>query len=127
MTLAEYLAFMEQHPLPRIEGDLVLEGIRFDTSHYDEGSDILYIHVEDDRPRHQWFDETQEGHAVQFTLDDHVHDAILMSPRLHLERDGFVAVTVREGGVTDRIPRDVIEPLLVDMVWPDVPDHVWDD
>lgn len=127
MTLAEYLEFEARHPLPRIEGDLVLDGVRFDSSHYNEGADILYIHVEDDRPRHAWFDETAEHHAVMFTLEDRVHDAILMSPRLRLERDGFVAVTVRDGGPTDRIPRDVIEPLLVDMVWPEMPDGIWED
>jgi hypothetical protein len=105
-------------PRPRIEGNLVIDGVRFDSCRYDEGSDILAIHVEDERPRHPWLDDTPEGHYVQFALDGSLHDVDLMSPKLQLEQDGCISITAREGGPTDRIAREVIEPLLVDTVWP---------
>lgn len=107
--------------IPEIPGDLVIDGVRFDAYHYDESSDILYVHVMDERPRHDGFDETAEGHAIMFALDDTAHDAILMGPRHYLERDGRFDITPREGGPTQTIPRELLEAMLVDTPMPDVP------
>lgn len=100
--------------LPVIPGDLVLDGVRFDAYHYYEKGDVLYVHVMDDRPRHDGFDETLEGHAVMFALDDTAHDAILMGPRHYLERDGRFDITPREGGRMQTIPRELLESMLID-------------
>jgi hypothetical protein len=108
--------------IPEIPGDLVIDGVRFDAYHYDEGSDILYVHVMDERPRHDGFDETREGHAIMFALDDTAHDAILMGPRHYLARDGRFDLTPRDDGPTETIPRELLESMLIDTPMDDVPD-----
>lgn len=107
--------------IPEIPGDLLIDGVRFAAYHYDEGADILYVHVMDDRPRHDGFDETLEGHAVMFALDDTAHDAVLFWPRYYLELKGRFDITPREGGPTETIPRELLESMLID-----TPTDDWD-
>jgi hypothetical protein len=101
--------------IPAIPGDLYIHGVRFDAYHYDEKADVLYLHVMDDRPRHDGYDDTAEGDAILYALDGTAHDAILIDPRWKLERYGRLDITPCEGdGSTETIPRALLEAMLVD-------------
>lgn len=106
------------YPRPRIPHDIVVDGVRLDSFSYNERSDSLALHVEDGRARHPWVDETPEGHFVMFSLDGSVNQVEILGPKDYLARDGYLAITAREGGPTDRIARELIEPLLVDTPLP---------
>lgn len=116
--MATHAKALEIFPRPRIGGMLVIDGVRFDTSRYNQGADMLTVHTDDFEPRHPEVDETPEGHYVVFALDGSLNQVTFVSPKLRLAQEGCVSITIREGGTTDLIPRDVIEPLFIDTIWP---------
>jgi hypothetical protein len=59
-------------------------------------------------------DDTREGHTVFLGEHDRVICLLVNGARWHLDRDGAIDVTLRDGGPTTRLPREVVEPLLVD-------------
>ncbi len=72
---------------------VTIAGITFDRVSYDEGADVLYLHV-GDPSRATDFDETPEGHAVRFGPEGDVIGLTLVSPKRRLERDGEFRVTL---------------------------------
>lgn len=116
---ARHARALEIFPRPRISGEIVIDGVRFGSSRYDQGSDILSLHADDERPVHEWWDETPEHHMVRFARVGSVHQVSLMSPKLQLEREGCISITAREDGPTDRIAREAIEAQFIDTIWPE--------
>lgn len=92
---------------------LTIDGVAFDRYHYDEVADTLCFHT---GPA-EWavdFDETPEDHPLRFSGSGRLLSLMVCNARLLLDRDGMIEVTLREGGSTTRLSREVVEPLLVD-------------
>jgi hypothetical protein len=92
---------------------LTIDGATFDRYHYDEVADTLCFHT---GPA-AWavdFDETAEDHHLRFDADGILLSLMICNARWLLDRDGAIEVTLRAGGPTTRLERNVIEPLLVD-------------
>jgi hypothetical protein len=87
-------------------------GVRFTHASYDEGGDYLYLTK--GVPLGPADGDTREGHAVFPGEDGRIVCVILNGARRHLDRDGAIGVTLREGGPTTRLSREVVEPLLVE-------------
>jgi uncharacterized protein YuzE len=83
--------------------------ITFDRVSYDADGDVLYLHV-GDPTRAVDFDETPEGHGVRLDADGHVVGLTLVSPKLLLERDGELRVTLP---VPSDVPAEHLAPALV--------------
>lgn len=72
---------------------MTIADITFDRVEYDAGADVLYLHV-GDPSRAVDFDETPEGHAVRFDSDGELVGLTLVRPKLLLEREGELRITV---------------------------------
>jgi len=83
-------------------------------SYYQQG-DVLYLSVgpPTGRPAPD-MDETLEGDTVFFDADGHVTGVTMIGPRIMLERDGTLNVTLPSRRIAARFPREVVEPLLVE-------------
>jgi Protein of unknown function (DUF2283) len=69
--------------------------IVFDHADYDSEQDILYLHV--GKPEEGEGEETPEGHVVRYAPGtNRIVGLTMMNPRLILERDGHLTVTVPE-------------------------------
>ncbi len=67
----------------------------FDHADYDSEQDILYLHV--GKPEEGEGEETPEGHVVRYAPGtNRIVGMTMMNPRLILERDGHLTVTVPE-------------------------------
>jgi hypothetical protein len=92
---------------------VVIGGIAFDSCHYDEVADTLCFHIGPTA----WaidFDETVEDHHLRFGAEGQLLSLTILNARWLLDRNGAIDVTLREGGPTTRLPRDVVEPLLAE-------------
>lgn len=87
-------------------------GVRFDHADYDEAADYLYLTK--GAPLGPADSETPEGHTVFLGADDRVTCLLVNGARWHLDHHGVIEVTLHEGGATTRLPRELIEPLLVE-------------
>jgi hypothetical protein len=96
----------------RLERPLAVCGVRFDRLHYYEDAELLYLHK--GLPLNLAEGDTREGHTVFVGVDDRVIGLLIQCPRQDLDRYGAIEVTLRDGGPTTRLERDVVEPLLVD-------------
>ncbi|MDO8184034.1 hypothetical protein Q5424_02550 [Conexibacter sp. JD483] len=110
---------LKVYPRPRVSGEIVIDGVRFTSSRYNQKGDILSLHIDAERPAHQWWDETPEHHMVRFALDGALQQVCLMNPRYLLERQDVIAVTAREDGPTSRIGRAAVEAQFIDTIWPE--------
>jgi len=97
----------------RTPAPLVIGEAHFDLYHYDAEADVLYLHVDAAANTTEW-DGTDEGHGVRFDADGKLIHATLVNAEWLLNREGTLDVTPREGGPTTRLPREVVEPLLVE-------------
>jgi hypothetical protein len=80
----------------------------FSYADYDSENDVLYLHVA--APESAEGIETPEGHVVRYAPDsDRIVGLTLMSPRLILEREGRLAVTIPE---TVEAPTESLAPIL---------------
>jgi len=69
--------------------------IVFDRADYDAEHDVLYLHVGE--PSEGEGEETPEGHVIRYAPGTHrIIGLTMMSPRLILERDGQLSVTIPE-------------------------------
>lgn len=91
---------------------VVICGVRFPHVNYDGQGDLLYLTK--GLPLGVASGDTREGHAVFLGEDGRVIGVIVMGARWHLERDGALNVTLRKGGPTTRLEREVVKPLLVE-------------
>lgn len=99
------------HDLPQVT--LTIDGVHFDRYHYDEVADILCFHT---GPA-EWavdFDETAEDHRMRFGADGTLLSLSIDHARLWLAEKGSIDVTLRDGGPTVRLERDLVEPLLIE-------------
>lgn len=72
---------------------VTIAGITFDRVEYDADADVLYLHV-GDPSRAVDYDETPEGHAVRFDGNGELVGLTLLRPKLLLEREGELRITV---------------------------------
>ena len=72
-----------------------IAGITFDHIFYDRDVDVLYLHVGDPATAVD-FDGTPEGHHVRFDPTGNLVGITLVHPKLLLERDGKVTITIPE-------------------------------
>lgn len=101
-----------EHFAPRLVAPIAVCGVRFTHASYDAGGDYLYLTK--GVPLGPADGDTREGHAVFLGEDDRVICVILNCPRWRLDRDGAIDVTLHDGGPTTRLPREMVEPLLVE-------------
>jgi hypothetical protein len=102
------------HFAPPLAEPIAVCGVRFTHADYDVRADYLYLTK--GVPLGPADDETPEGHTVFLGEDDRVICLLVNGARWHLERDGSIEVTLRDGGPTTRLERDVLEPLLVETI-----------
>jgi hypothetical protein len=100
------------HFAARLAEPVTVCGVRFSHADYDEGADYLYLTK--GVPLGIADGDTPEGHTVFLGADDRVICLLVNGARWHLDRDGAINVTLRDGGPTTRLPREVVEPLLVE-------------
>ncbi len=72
---------------------MTIADIDFDRIEYDADADVLYLHVGDPSSAVD-YDETPEGHAARFNRDGELVGLTLARPKLLLERDGELRMTV---------------------------------
>jgi len=90
---------------------IAIDGTAFDRYHYDQVADTLCFHIGPTK----WavdFDETVEDHHLRFGADGELLSVTILNARWLLDRDGAIDVTLRNGGPTTRLPRELVEPLL---------------
>lgn len=92
---------------------VAIDGVAFDRYHYDEVADTLCLHT-GPAERAVDFDETPEDHHLRFGADGSLLSLAILNARLVLDQDGAIDVTLRAEGPTIRLPRTIVEPLLVD-------------
>jgi len=97
----------------RLERPLAVCGVRFDHLHYYEDGELLYLHK--GLPLKLADGDTREGHTVFVGDDDRVIGLLIQCPRQDLDRIGAIEVTLRDGGPTTRLERELVEPLLVEI------------
>jgi uncharacterized protein YuzE len=69
--------------------------ITFDHADYDNDGDVLYLHVGE--PQVAEGEQTPEGDCLRFVPGtDEIIGLTILSPRLRLERDGDLSVTIAE-------------------------------
>ncbi len=73
-------------------------GTTFDHVLYDRDVDVLYLHVGDPKTAVD-FDESPEGHHVRFDDEGKLVGVTILYPKLLLEQDGNITITIREGVV----------------------------
>jgi uncharacterized protein YuzE len=72
---------------------ITIANITFDNVEYDAGGDVLYLHRGDPKSAVD-FDESPEGHALRFDASGDLVGITLVRPRLLLERDGKIEITL---------------------------------
>jgi hypothetical protein len=101
-----------EHFAPPLAEPIAVCGVRFTHASYDAHGDYLYLTK--GVPLGPADGDTREGHAVFLGDDERVICLIVNGARWHLDHDGAIDVTLRDGGLTTRLPRNVVEPLLVE-------------
>jgi len=69
--------------------------INFDRVDYDRDVDVLYLHVGDPSTAVD-FDGTPEGHHVRFDKDGNLVGITLLHPKMLLDEDGKITITIPE-------------------------------
>ncbi len=81
----------------------------FDNVSYDAEADVLYLHMGDPSTAVD-FDESPEGHALRFDVEQNLVGVTIVGVKRLLERDGKVTITVPKA---IRVDAEVIAPALV--------------
>lgn len=95
----------------KLDAPIAICGVRFDRATYYEDGELLYLTK--GVPLGPADDDTPEGHVVFASDDGRVTGLLIQCPRQEIEHGGTLDVTLRAGGPTTRLPREVLEPLLV--------------
>jgi uncharacterized protein YuzE len=88
---------------------VTLAGITFDRVSYDREADVLYLHAGDPAVAAD-FDESPEGHHLRFDAEGRLVGLTLLHPRLLLERDGRITLTIPEH--VEELEPDALSPAL---------------
>lgn len=105
---------MTKHFASPLAEPIAVCGVRFTHASYDEEADYLYLTK--GVPLGPADGDTREGHTVFIGADHRVVCVMVNGARWHLDRDDAIDVTLHDSGPTTRLPRDVVEPLLVETV-----------
>jgi len=70
-------------------------GIEFENNFYDRDVDVLYLHVGDPAGAVD-FDGTAEGDGTSYGPDGSLVGITILNPRLRLEEDGKIVLTLPE-------------------------------
>lgn len=81
----------------------------FDNVSYDAEADVLYLHMGDPSTAAD-FDESPEGHALRFDVEQNLVGVTIVGVKRLLEQDGKVTATVPK---VVRVDAEVIAPALV--------------
>jgi uncharacterized protein YuzE len=74
---------------------VTIGGIEFDNNFYDREVDILYLHV--GKPSDAVdFSDTDEGDHSRYAADGSLIGLTILNPRLRLEKDGRIELTLRD-------------------------------
>lgn len=103
---------MTQAGESKLEVPLAVCGVLFDHATYYEDCDLLYLTK--GLPLGPADGDTREGHTVFLGEDGRVAGVLVQCPSQDLDRDGTLDITLRAGGPTTRLPREVVEPLLAE-------------
>lgn len=94
-----------------LETPLAICGVRFDHATYYEDGELLYLTK--GVPLGAADGDTAEGHTVFAGEDGRVVGLLIQCPRQDLAETGALDVTLRDGGPTTRLPRELVEEVLV--------------
>jgi len=88
---------MDSHRVsPRVASKTVtIGGIVFDNNFYDREVDVLYVHVGDPADAVDWIG-TAEGDGTSHGPDGSLIGLTILSPKLRLEQDGKIELTLPE-------------------------------
>jgi hypothetical protein len=104
---------MSTHPDDvELDPPLAICGVRFTYATYYADGQLFYLTK--GVPLGPADGDTREGHTVFIGESDRIVGLLIQCPRQDLERDGALNVTLRDGGPTTRLAREVVEPLLVE-------------
>lgn len=81
----------------------------FDKVFYDAEADVLYLHMGEPSTAAD-FDESPEGHALRFDVEQNLVGVTIVGVKRLLEQDGKVTITVPK---VVRVDAEVIAPVLV--------------
>lgn len=81
----------------------------FDNVSYDAEADVLYLHMGDPSTAAD-FDESPEGHALRFDIEQNLVGVTIVGVKRLLEQDGKVTITVPK---VVRVDAEDIAPALV--------------
>jgi uncharacterized protein YuzE len=80
---------------------VMLGGLAFDNVVYDDGADVLYLHVGDPSTAVE-FGESPEGHALRYDADGRLVGITIVNARWLLEQDEVVTITLPQPIQVDR-------------------------
>lgn len=95
----------------KLETPIAICGVRFDHATYYEDAELLYLTK--GVPLGAADGDTIEGHTVFAGEDGRVVGLLIQCPRQDLAESGALNVTLRDGGPTTRLPREIVEDVLV--------------
>jgi hypothetical protein len=94
----------------KLDSPIAICGVRFDHATYYEDAELLYLTK--GLPLAAADGDTPEGHTVFAGEDGRVVGLLIQCPWQDLEHSGALSVTLRDGGPTTRLPRELLGPLL---------------
>ena len=80
---------------------VVLGELAFDNVVYDDGADVLYLHVGDPSTAVE-FGESPEGHALRYDADGRLVGITIVNARWLLEQDEAITITLPQPIRVDR-------------------------
>jgi len=95
-----------------LDAPIAICGVRFDHATYYEDAELLYLTK--GLPLGAADGDTAEGHTVFAGEDGRVVGLLIQCPWRDVDFGGTLNVTLRAGGPTTRLSREVLEPLLVE-------------
>ena len=94
---------------------LLLGDVAIDRYSYYAAGDVLYLTAGPPRPAAD-DDDSLERHTIFFDAHGDVIGLTVIGAREHLDLDGTLNVTLRDGGPSAQFPRAAVEPLLVETI-----------
>lgn len=92
---------------PDVAKTVTVAGIEFDNNFYDHEADVLYLHAGDPASAVD-FGGTPEGDHTRYSADGSLVGITILNPRLRLEEDGKIELTLPEQRVEVRDLGDIL-------------------